>query len=346
MATLKKLSFALVACLITMPSLVTAGGQETPAPKRRRVSMQEQQNLFWQALQDGDADGVKKHLSEGADVNEPDADGCPPLHAAVSEEEECDAAIYTGEPDENPYREIIGVLLEAGANVTAKYGGQTALEQAASGNQAYVVNQLLPYCCGVVTRSHRVCQVLPEVGDLYELFLEAMEDEHDGVVEAISNRLIACGDTPSLELCLDWAAHEGDEVLVGKFLNAGVSTDARDAKNGTPLHTAARDGHLKVVRMLLRAGADPHAVNFSRRTPLDKAVVGNDRDVVAYLLEVDADQEALDARGKTALHLAFGGPFQIAGNPTIRLLLLYGTKMHEESMECPNWFAHPSMQRR
>ena len=68
------------------------------------------------------------------------------------------------------------------------------------------------------------------------------------------------------------AALHGDADAVRKFLDEGVSPNARHSRDRkTPLHWAVRMGRAEVVKLLTDRGADVNAREANGDTPLDKA---------------------------------------------------------------------------
>jgi ankyrin repeat protein len=63
-----------------------------------------------------------------------------------------------------------------------------------------------------------------------------------------------------------WAS-AGDDVVVGRLLDAGVPIDARGVDDGTPLHYAGMWGHGSTVELLLARGADPELMGGPREQP-------------------------------------------------------------------------------
>ncbi|MFC4726623.1 ankyrin repeat domain-containing protein [Coralloluteibacterium thermophilus] len=86
------------------------------------------------------------------------------------------------------------------------------------------------------------------------------------------------GDPPlSLAIRLGWLR------LAERLLEAGVSTEARDAAGMTPLHLACALGRGSAVRLLVRHGASPHALAPDGQSPLGMALADARRDLAVWL---------------------------------------------------------------
>ncbi|GFF95605.1 ankyrin repeat and SAM domain-containing protein 3 [Aspergillus udagawae] len=88
------------------------------------------------------------------------------------------------------------------------------------------------------------------------------------------------------------AVQEGHEGVVRLLVDAGASTDHKDASYGlTPLCLAAKNGHQAVVRLLLNEGAKPDLPDESGNTPLMHASVEGHSEVVCLLLRAGAQKD-------------------------------------------------------
>jgi ankyrin repeat protein len=106
------------------------------------------------------------------------------------------------------------------------------------------------------------------------------------------------------------AVHDGNLVIIERFLDSGWDVNAQRKGGGTALHVAARNGHFEIVKSLLEHGADVNAKTEDHRTALHLAAQTGHLEIVKLLLEHGADVNAktgwLDDWGRlwTALHLA------------------------------------------
>lgn len=151
------------------------------------------------AARDGNAAKAKSLIARGARVDAADEDGWTPLLWAAAHGD----------------REVVGVLLDAGANpgaVTTEKR-QDALTLAAQWNRAEVVSYLIRRGASV-------------------------------------NRRDTIGWTP-----LMWASLKGRTPVVAALLDGGAPIETLDAAGNTPLILAARQGRADTVKLLLARGA-------------------------------------------------------------------------------------------
>jgi hypothetical protein len=90
------------------------------------------------------------------------------------------------------------------------------------------------------------------------------------------------------------------------LLDAGADTQARNARQQTPLHLAALAQSAETLELLLHRGANPNDTDASGRTPLHSAIVKGSRscECVRLLVELGADVNHADSYGYTPLHIA------------------------------------------
>jgi ankyrin repeat protein len=100
------------------------------------------------------------------------------------------------------------------------------------------------------------------------------------------------------------SAANGDMTAVRLFLDAGMSPNAKENGDSTPLLSAVFHGHSNVAALLLAHGASIDLGNREKTTPLMSAVVKGDTNLVKLLISKKADVSAIDKYGTTALMLA------------------------------------------
>jgi ankyrin repeat protein len=76
----------------------------------------------------------------------------------------------------------------------------------------------------------------------------------------------------SSTLSIHKAAAQGDLERVKFLIDQGISVDARDELDRTPLHQAAWSEHVSIVKLLLEYNADPYAKSGAGITPLTVAI--------------------------------------------------------------------------
>ena len=211
-----------------------------------------------------DYEGVKYLLERGVDPNYHRERGWIPLHHAVAR---------------NNSLEMIKLLLDYGADPTARKDGQSAIERAARRGR----------------------------GDLLELFRQrGFSIELQGVDRLIA--ACALDDAPTIQTIRErepQLVHEllaqGPQLLaefsstwntagVRQLLDLGVPVDALYsgdgyfdiAKNSTALHVAAWQSRPDLVRLLVERGADVQAKDDKGRTPL---VLAHKARVDSYWME-------------------------------------------------------------
>jgi cytohesin len=219
---------------------------------------------------------VRMLLAAGCDPNAPqDEFGRTPLMEAVAH---CGPPPQprknrqgAAKPAVHPHREVIDLLLAAGADINARVSGSTALHCAVfSGGGPALIGRLV----------------------------EAGADPNAGDYE---------GATPLMAV-LHTNQQPGSDRLakLKALLDAGANPSTRDLLGQTALHRAGRcSGSEPEVRVLLAAGADPSARDQFGRTPLmlvaGVAASYKNLPAVRTLIEAGADVNARDSGNMTVL---------------------------------------------
>jgi hypothetical protein len=112
------------------------------------------------------------------------------------------------------------------------------------------------------------------------------------------------------------AAERGDASRLELFLKAGMSVDARDSRDWTPLMVAAFHGNEAAARLLIESGANPAARDRAGYTPLHWAALKGYGDVVRLVVD-RMDCNVQSASGLTPLLQAAA-----AGHTVVMELLL------------------------
>lgn len=204
-------------------------------------------------LYDGNLEGIKAAVSNGADLNEigtGDASQKTPLLYAVSK-----AAYY---PE---YNEIALFLIEQGADITPMDAdGLTALHYAARDGLFQVVRKLIEQGAEI--------DVLPG--------------------EAAYNK----GETPLLKACLRTYQSDGNREIITYLVEQGASTDKHPLAFQSPLTAALYSKALDSSLYLIEQGANPNERNNKGESPLFIVLDKNlDTSLLKALLKKGASPE-------------------------------------------------------
>ena len=124
------------------------------------------------------------------------------------------------------------------------------------------------------------------------------------------------------------AAERGDASRLALFIKAGMSVDARDSRDWTPLMVAAFNGNESAAKLLIENGADPMARDRAGYTPLHWAALKGYGEVVS-LVAHRADCNVQSTSGLTPLLQAAA-----AGHiPVLEILLRAGADPNLASSE-------------
>ncbi|MHC6592207.1 ankyrin repeat domain-containing protein [Arthrobacter sp. C152] len=99
-------------------------------------------------------------------------------------------------------------------------------------------------------------------------------------------------DAVALAHTLFQAAREGDDAMLGAYLQAGAPATLTNAAGDSLLMLAAYHGHAATVQLLLQHGADANTANDRGQTPLAGAAFKGYTDVARVLLDAGADPDA------------------------------------------------------
>ncbi|GFW44593.1 ankyrin-3 [Trichonephila clavipes] len=288
-----------------------------------------QQNLFY-ALENGDLERVQECLKKGADIFGKDLFGKTCLHfsAKASNIEAIKLVLQQGldvaskDLDEQT---ALHVAAKHDRINIVKYlintklmcinecdiHGKTPLHLAIDGNSKKTVKYLLKREANMAIKdtsglSPLHCAILRNNCKIAEFLLEKETN--------IGNNL-----SPGGYSALHRAAEKGQTglvIMLIKKIDLGLKTDF----GVTPLHVAADNGHLEVVKALIRSGADVNARTVSDSTPLHSAIQSGDEEIVECLLRHGAEVNASMLNLSLPLsHAAEEGRVTIA-----KLLLRYG----------------------
>ena len=169
------------------------------------------------------------------------------------------------------HEEVVRVLLECGADVTAQdKDGETPLHWASLNGCVEVARILLERRVDATAKNRDGWTPLH------------MASEH-GYVE-IAQLLVEHGADPKAQNTY-WSTHQRRE-------------------GWTPLHSASQNGYVEFAQFLVEHGADPGAQNKHGWTPLHSALKNGHAELAQFLVERGADPTAQDEDGLTPLHFA------------------------------------------
>jgi ankyrin repeat protein len=299
--------FALFLCLWCCSSLFASAEMRPP---------------LLDAAKNGDRETLRTLLKQGANVNQPEADGTTALIWASYRDnlEDADLLIRSGAKVnaandlgvtplwaacQNGSEAMVRRLLAAGANPNAKLTlGETMLMEASRTGNAAVVEQLLNKGAEVNARAAReqtalmwaVAQKHPDVVKLLlakgadvrarsEAWSQVMAVPPHGYLDY--NHAIPHGnDTPLL-----FAARVGDLDSARLLVAAGANVNDEDAWGISATTLAAHSGFADVVEFLLDKGADPSAAKAGF-SALHVAIMRRNERIVTALLNHKADANA------------------------------------------------------
>lgn len=270
--------------------------------------------------------------------------------------------------DSKTNKEIIKLLLDAGADINKEKDPFLRLKMAVGTNNIQVVKTSLAglseatkkgYAQGVlrlaVTYGYtEIVKMLLEAGaDIngtysgWSLLMDASSEGHTDTVEFLLKagadvNQMKDDDKNALLLALENQHPDTAKVL----LNYGASHKTLEGHifTRTPLVFAAEFGYMEIVKFLLDAGADVNAVNgdsSSSTTALIAAAGNGHSEVVELLIENGADLNAQDWHGTALINSAMEGRSDI-----VKLLLLAGADVNIKNKygETALWFAVKEVQ--
>ena len=296
----------------------------------------------------GKSDEAKSLFQSKYDINETDASGNTPLHAAAIIDD-ADLALFLlikGADDtrvnfegDTPLHAAIKndsfgtarVFAENGSGVFVRNAdGKTAFVEGLEKSNAYAAafitqktgserdtdgNTIVHYCVGMKNEGAvREC-IKKGIG---------ISTQNNAGKTPLDIALGNSGDEKSVAIAADliMAGAETNDIQFSYFQTAVSERnfDYRFGDGQTPLHIAAIQHHKSIARYLLANGADTSVQDITGATPLHEAVRYGDIDIAKALLENGADANAEDNLGKTPVMLIIPDREQDA---MYRLLIAY-----------------------
>ncbi len=182
---------------------------------------------------------------------------------------------------ENGHKEIIELLIKAGANLnTATNTGITALFMAAQNGHKEIVELLIKAGADLNT---------PQKDGVTALYM-ASQDGHKEIVEL----LVKAGADLNLTnnqgiTVLNIAVSNGHKEIVELLVKAGADVNASLNTGETALYMASQNGHKEIVELLTKAGADLNIATDDGATALYMASQNGHKEIVELLTKAGAD---------------------------------------------------------
>ena len=196
-------------------------------------------NDFVTLCEKGAPDEVRQALRDGANPNARRTGDDGPEPTALME-----AA-------KNRHIEVIGILLDAGADVNGadSYGGTALMEAASSNSDPEAVKALLAAGAKVNTQSDYGRSAL----------MRATANENPGALTVLlaAGADVNAGAGDGETALMLATSHDDPGPFIKPLLAAGADVNARDEEGETVLMKAASNGSAEAIRILLAAGADP-----------------------------------------------------------------------------------------
>jgi ankyrin repeat protein len=253
------------------------------------------------AISDNAVEKVRSLAFTDPDLNAPGrSNGWPVLAAAV----------------QRGNREIVGILLAAGANVNVRNSsGQAVLMSLAEGSTVELVRDLLGAGAKVNARD--------DFGD------DALMNAAGSNSAAVLRELIIAGarvgvTNPSGETALFPAARYNNPEAVKLLLDFGAQVNAQNEEGETPLLSMATSGKVETLKLLIERGADIQHADMFGRTAIMNAVMNQDPELVRFLIEAGADINAKDLTDNSALMRAA----ETGHEATVALLATAGAELN------------------
>jgi ankyrin repeat protein len=219
------------------------------------------QDRLWAAINAQDATSLRIAIEQGADPNQPNHEGRPPLYRALVLQNQL----------------LIDTLLGKGADANANdHRGDPLIITAMSVGSAPATMAMINAGANPNARDTTGKSVLS-----YAVYLKQPEIIAALIAKGADvNAPSEAGDGGNPAPPLFMAMKGGDLALVQQLIAAGANVNALDGQGSTPLHRAvlARPAEYTtaLVTTLLRAGADANAMRPGGGAPLHNLIFGAD----------------------------------------------------------------------
>lgn len=246
------------------------------------------------AAETGHVDAVRKLIALGADAGKD----------VLSNSNKSSAVHWI---DEKHYKEILGLLVTAGANINAvDSNGQTALHRACDYTSKEKILALVQLGADVNGINNFGQRPIDELVDNYSYRNEDMPEVIDALLRAGAD----AGISPSplvqrapLHVAVDAGHVQSTTLLLKK--GAPVDVRERSSQQMTPLLIAAENGNLSMADILLSYGANVAKTDADQRCALHLAARSGNAGFCEFLLDKsDIDINVRDKQNWTPLHHA------------------------------------------
>jgi ankyrin repeat protein len=199
----------------------------------------------------------------------------------------------------NGNREIVNVLLMAGANVNARTrGGRTALMFVSDKTSVELVRDLLTYGANVNARD--------DFGD--NATIVAAEASTVAVLKELINAGAKIDVTNSSGQSALFGAARHNVEAIELLIKYGVDPNVRDEDGQTALMATASYGEIEVFQKLLDKGAEINLADYEGRTTLMAAAANDDPAIAELLIKLGAN---IDTQASDGARAALSGDEEI-----------------------------------
>lgn len=266
----------------------------------------------------GDAEAVKTHLANGADVEMKDDTQDTPLHLAA----------MWGQ------LEVVQLLIDAGAEINARNkGGYTPLDKVSEFNHP----EIFEYLRNQGAKTHEWFKA----GE--SIYIAAKVGHVEAVKQNIADGVdVDKKDDQSSKTPLFLATEGGHLETVKLLIESGANIDAKDEWSGrTALNLAAEKANVDIIKYLIAEGADVKIMSNGRYSTLHAAAGNGLLEIVGILIGKGADVNASSKSGDTVLSAAVG-----AGHvDVVKLLIAEGADVNVKNESWGDTFLHMAANR-
>ena len=215
---------------------------------------------FYDAVQEGDLETVKKIVESGVNINEKDMLGYPPLNHAVA----CG------------HKAIAEYLISKGADIHGKdKEWYTPLHMAAFWGSKDIAEILLQEGADVNALNKSITTPLHSAAGAWD----PLDTGITLMATAIS---------------FDKEAMKSIIAIAEMLISKGADPNAKDVSGATPLHWAAQRNRVSIAELLISRGADINAKTkgilfMMRQTPLDIALAEEHKEMIDLLRRYGAN---------------------------------------------------------